>query len=208
MDCVFAFAVTACACYGQSVSVGVAGGVRLTDDISGNVPSESKRYVVGPEVELGLPFGLAVEVDALYRREGYSSFSGFIGDEWERERANSWEFPILLKYKLRFPVVKPFVEAGYAPRVIDGAIDTSFGECHEPGECVSPQQIHSGADWNSTHGVIFGGGVQVAFGRLRISPEVRYTRWSNAVVNSPGNSPIQSARNQVDAVLGIGWKVH
>ena len=208
LNCLLAFAVTACACYGQSFSLGVVGGGRLTDDLSGNVPSESKRYVVGPMAEIGLPFGLSLEVDALYRREGYTSFSGFIGDEWQRERANSWEFPILLRYELHFPVVKPFVEAGYAPRVIDGAIDTSFGACHEPGECVPPQQIHNGADWNSSHGVVFGGGVQVGLGRLRISPEVRYTRWSNAVVNAGGSLPVQSAQNQVDALVGIGWKMH
>ena len=29
--------------------------------------SASKNYVVGPMVELNLPFGLAVEADALYR---------------------------------------------------------------------------------------------------------------------------------------------
>ena len=192
-----------CACFGQSLTLGVVGGARLTDDLSGNATSESKRYAIGPEVELGLPFGLAVEVDALYRREGYSSFSGFIGQEWQRERANSWEFPILLKYRLHLPAVKPFVEAGYVPRAIDGAIDTTFGGCGEPGEC-GVQPIHSGGDWSRSHGLVFGGGVQIGIGRLRISPEVRYTRWSNTV----GDLPIQSAQNQVDALVGIGWKVH
>jgi hypothetical protein len=70
--------------------------------MTGAATSESKRYVVGPEVEVGLPLGLGVEVDALYRREGYSSlFSNFAGSNYSQERANSWEFPMLLTIQIR-----------------------------------------------------------------------------------------------------------
>jgi hypothetical protein len=34
-------------------------------------------------------------------------------------------FPLLLKYRLPFPVIKPFVEAGHAPRVIYAPADYS-----------------------------------------------------------------------------------
>jgi len=118
--------VTGCICYGQSLSVGAVGGARVTDDLSGaGATSVSKRYVVGPALDIDLPLGLGVEVDALYRREGFqSSFSNaFIGVSSE-ERANSWEFPILPKYKLPIPLAKPFLEAGYAPRVIHGSLSS------------------------------------------------------------------------------------
>src|SRR5690349_7233262 len=96
--------VSACLCFGQSLSIGVKAGIRTMDDIenftgeaSGRATSESKRYTVGPLLELGLPFGLGVEFDALYNREGYdASFSNFGGSSFERERANSWQFPLLL----------------------------------------------------------------------------------------------------------------
>src|ERR1700687_3368158 len=96
-------------CFGQSFSVGVKGGIRATDDLSGDATSESKRYVVGPAVEIALPLNLGIEFDALYRRGGYrSSFGNFAGSFTDRERANSWEFPILLKYRVPVPIIQPY----------------------------------------------------------------------------------------------------
>jgi len=196
--------VNACAGLGQSLTVGVVGGARLTDDLTGNATSESKRYAIGPEVELGLPFGLAVEVDALYRREGYSSVTNYVVESTANERANSWEFPILVKYKTAFPVVKPFVEAGYAPRVIKGTINSS---CSPASLCGGSTQSQLGTNWQTSHGLVLGGGVQVGIGRLRLSPEVRYTRWNNAAINVITNFSFQSTQNQVDALVGLGWKM-
>jgi hypothetical protein len=104
-------------CYGcaaQSIAVGVIGGGRLTDDVSlfpspeANVAGaeaafklESRFYDVGPMIEIGITHGFAVEFDALYHRQGF--FSAFYHDTayyTSRERDNSWEFPLLLKYKL------------------------------------------------------------------------------------------------------------
>src|ERR1035437_6018056 len=120
--------LTACACFGQSLSVGAIGGVRGTDDLTGaGATSVSKRYVVGPALEIGLPLGFGVEVDALYRREGYQTgWGNFAYSVVSGERANSWEFPMLLKYHLPFPKIKPFLEAGIAPRTIRGTIRSEF----------------------------------------------------------------------------------
>ena len=54
----------------QQVEVGVEGGIRATDDLSGTISSESKRYIVGPAVDIRLPKRFSVEVDALYQRFG------------------------------------------------------------------------------------------------------------------------------------------
>jgi hypothetical protein len=95
-----AMAMTAMA---QSVHFGVKGGIALRDDLSrSSATSESKRYVVGPMVVLGLPHGFSLEFDALYRRVGYrtsDSFAGLVSSN-ERFRGNSWEFPILLRKSL------------------------------------------------------------------------------------------------------------
>src|SRR5579872_7567093 len=59
----------------QPFSVGLKAGVPLTDffntvqNVSTTVPN---RYIIGAEAELRLPFGLGVEVDALYRRLNYT----------------------------------------------------------------------------------------------------------------------------------------
>jgi len=59
----------ASAALAQSVKVGVIGGVPLTDPVRFN--DESKRYLVGPSVEVRFLDGRpGVEMNALYRRTG------------------------------------------------------------------------------------------------------------------------------------------
>ncbi|HTP89489.1 MAG TPA: outer membrane beta-barrel protein [Bryobacteraceae bacterium] len=205
---VLAILAGACPCFCQSLLLGVKGGARLTDDITGSATSESKRYIIGPAVELQLPLGLGVEFDALYRREGYYSASNYVEPSFQRERANSWEFPILLKYRFGPPVVKPYVAAGYAPRVISGGIDVGGQVCNPVTGACTTFSSHSGTNWNISHGIVLGGGVQVGVGSLRLSPEVRYTRWNNAAINPMAHDPFQSTQNQLDVLLGIAWKVH
>src|SRR5436309_87001 len=88
------FAGLACA---QPVGAGLKVGGLLTDALTvRNVPTlaaftaEGHRYIVGPYVELRLPFQLAVEVDALYRNYDFMNAGVNSG-------VGSWEFPMLLK---------------------------------------------------------------------------------------------------------------
>ncbi len=195
-------------CFGQALAVGVIGGARGTDDLTGaGATSVSKRYVIGPALDIGLPLGFAVEADALYRREGYqSSFSNFGSSVFSAERANSWEFPILLKYRLPFPVVRPFLEAGYAPRVIHGSISSNYVQFLPP---LPFQHSTASTDWPVSHGLVMGGGVQLAIGPLRLSPGFRYTHWNNIAISGLySNGPSwQSTQNQVDMLLGITWRI-
>jgi Outer membrane protein beta-barrel domain len=156
------------AAFGQLFSFGVRGGVPLTSAYSSGdsvqVTSSSKGYLVGPMVELHLPFGLAVEADALYRPvqnlvqispNTYESYSS---------NAGSWEFPILAKYHfLPLPIVKPYVDAGPSFRTVSGN-EGNF----------------------STAGLTLGAGVEVKLLRLRIEPEFRYIRWGsgNGAINA------------------------
>ncbi len=189
-------ALTCSISYGQSVAIGAIGGVRATSDLTGGAAtSVSGRYVVGPELNIGLPFGLGIEVDALYRRQAYQA-SGFYSGQFN-EHANSWEFPLLLKFKLPFPLIKPFVEAGYAPRVIDGTVHYNTNGSTD-------------AEHFTSQGLVVGGGVQFGIGRLRLAPAVRYTYWNNApILVYFGNGPqSRSTQNQADILLGISWKLH
>ena len=82
----------------QSIGIGVKGGFRATDDFKsgGYATSESKRYVVGPMVTIGLPLGFSAEFDALYRRFAFrTGFTDTFNSFTQRGTANSWEFPIL-----------------------------------------------------------------------------------------------------------------
>jgi hypothetical protein len=193
-------ALTCSICFGQSIALGAIGGVRVTDDLTGGgATSVSKRYVFGPELDIGLPFGLGIEVDALYRREAYHSYySNTNYNGTSDEHANTWEFPMLLKYRIPFPLIKPFLEAGYAPRVMNGSIH------------YYANGLTIGTNYPTSQGIVAGGGVQFGIGRLRLSPAVRYTHWNNTpvtVVFSDGPT-FQSSQNQADIVLGISWKLH
>ena len=78
--------LSASVCLGQPLSIGVTGGGRATDDVIG-ATAESRRYVVGPMVELGLPWSFGVESDALYHRSGYLTGYGNFADFSHRKRA-------------------------------------------------------------------------------------------------------------------------
>lgn len=201
------------ACLGQSISLGVKAGGRLTDDLSSrsSATSESKRYTAGPMVEFGLPLGLSLEVDALYQRQGYRSrYGSFMGASFSRVSANAWEVPVVLKYRLGKSVVKPYIVAGVSPRMMSGVSDDLSGYTMD-GVTGAIIYVHSHGttNWSNSVGAVFGGGLQFGFGSLRLAPELRYTRWNNVArseVNSYGYE-LHSTQNQVDLLLGISWKV-
>jgi hypothetical protein len=197
------------AAFAQTISLGALAGGRVTDDMTGSgAIGQSRSYVLGPAVGLDLPLGFGVEVDALYRREGYqTAFGNFAYNVFSVERANSWEFPLLGQYRLPLPF-KPFVEIGYAPRLIRGTV-SSIGTTYFPQQ----QPTQSGAsktDWPVSQGAVVGGGVRFAIGPVRLSPTVRYTHWSNAAVSGYyGDGPSwASSRDQVDIMVGIAWTTH
>jgi|SRR5579871_1882860 len=192
----------------QQFGFGVTGGVRTTDDITGQASSESRRYTIGPTVELGLPLGFGVEVDALYRRFGYTSSASFLGGYFtDRERANSWEFPILVKHRLPGIVVHPFAEIGYAPRVMSGSGTSDATLINLQTSAATHTNSHSSTHYDSSHGVVIGAGIEMRLAKLHLSPEIRYTRWSNTPVNAFGSQGyfLQSTQNQVDTLLGVTW---
>src|SRR5436190_20290412 len=104
----------------QLFTFGVKGGVRLNSDLNNfDATSESKRYVVGPMVTTRLPLGFRLEIDALYRHvASRTSFGTFFGYFTQRDRGNSWEFPILVRHTLGHGF---YAGAGYAPRTINGS---------------------------------------------------------------------------------------
>lgn len=106
--CTFAFLFGALttAASGQHLAVGVKGGVPLLDafEQTASLPFfphytfNTKRYTVGSAVDVSLPLKLRFEADALYTRLDYDSTVMGV-DTFTRSatRANSWQFPLLLK---------------------------------------------------------------------------------------------------------------
>ncbi len=178
------------ALFAQRVVFGVTGGVALTDTFRWQ-GDQSRRYVVGPSVELKLPAGFAVEFDALYRRLGTSS-SFYSFDQTymgRRQRGDSWEFPLLGKYYFRRKDARwqPFVSTGYAFRKTWWHADiTPLAPTRSPYSFDYDGPVEVGA--------VAGAGVRYKLGRILLTPQVRYSRLSGDTENVP---------NQASFLLGI-----
>jgi hypothetical protein len=195
----------------QHISVGVEGGVPITDAFEKDVVIprgayrfNTKRYVVGPTADVTLPLGLSFEADALYTRLDYDSTVMGV-DTFTRSatKANSWEFPFLLKKGFSAATVKPYGDIGFALRHVGGTshiVNTVFPNRVFSVTSTPPELIH---DW--TQGFVIGGGLVFGAGRLRLSPELRYTRWFRENFRTP-TGIFQSNLNEVDVLLGLGWR--
>lgn len=174
---------------------------------------EGKRYTFGPMVQVGLPFRLGVEVDALYQRAGERvrncvlTFCGF-----SRARANVFEFPILVNYRLRSGPVAPYVTGGYSFRHIGRASGTSLswrtGRL-APNEDVdfNIHQSQSSRPAENTGGVVVGGGLRFAAGFVKLAPELRYTRWSSRYWETFGSHGFftGSNKNEIEVLFGVAF---
>ena len=164
----------------------------------------TNRYIIGPTAELRLPFGLGVEFDVLYRRFGYSSsglLAGITSTITNKTTTGSaWEFPLLAKYRFKGKLVRPFVSAGVAwdklsgltqdvHTIVAGVTNSTSG---------TPTELHN----DTTRGFVMGGGVEVKALVIRISPEIRYTRWGSAHFVDPIGL-ISSKQNQAEFLVGI-----
>jgi hypothetical protein len=137
--------------------------------------AEAHRHIIGPYVELRLPFGMAVEVDALYRNYSFTNAA-------TKASVGSWEFPLLLKHKMLAGPIKPYFEGGLSFNRLSDVAGVSINHL-------------------TNYGIVAGGGVELHLLVLKISPEVRYNGW----VFRGFDGLAQSSRNQVSLLVGIGF---
>ncbi|MFL6451520.1 MAG: hypothetical protein ACJ746_28155 [Bryobacteraceae bacterium] len=120
--------------FAQRISVGIKAGVPLTDVVESvdthggdlTFQAQTKRYTIGPVVDIGLPLGFGVEFGAMYKRVDQKSravtITGFttMGDTSVaiEQRADisavghSWEFPVAVQYHFSKSSIRPYVEGG------------------------------------------------------------------------------------------------
>jgi opacity protein-like surface antigen len=191
------------------LSVGIRGGIPLTDFFdnvnNGNfvLTSTTNRYIIGPTVELRLPAGFGVECDALYRHLNYSSsFNAVDVFTNNRTTGNAWEFPLLAKYRLATPLVKPYVDAGVAFDTLSGLKQTIVSTLAPNRQTTTttsnPRELSKG----TTTGFVIGFGVDIKAIVLHVSPEFRYTRWGSSHFTIPNGSAL-SNQNQAEFLVGF-----
>lgn len=209
--------------WGQSVELGVIGGVPATEAYEtgtgldphfcnyADASSATRRYTVGPEFRISLPLGFGAAAGALYKRLGYDDYSeeaclGF----YTRSIENSWEFPVMATHRLprRLPG-SPYVAAGPSFRTTTNVSLTGYetypgGYTPNVNPSTSPIAL---VDRRSKVGFAVGLGGEAKAGRLRIRPELRYTRWAASTNQLGASNVLQSNQNQVEFLLSFGIRV-
>lgn len=191
--------LSAFAAFSQPFSAGVKLGVPLTDFISAvntgtfNATSTTHRYIVGVTAELHLPLGFGIEGDVLYRHFNYHSIlTGGIGTTSTTATSGDWEFPLLVKYRFPSKIVRPFVDAGVAWDTLQGLKTTV--ETHLSSTTPDLSK-------NTTMGAVFGAGIEVKALKIKVSPEIRFTRWTDQHFNTI--NLLHSNQNQAEFLLGV-----
>lgn len=206
----------------QPFSFGAKAGFPLTKLLEAHVDapfssdSTMSWYVIGPTVEVRLPFGLGVEADALYRHfEVSRTVSVRISSPNEIEQivtttkasVNDWEFPLLAKYRFHTRVVHPYIDAGPSWDLVGGSstgtqTTTPIVPLGPPATIAITGGI--GAQHHLVTGFVMGGGVEFRLGFLRIAPELRYTRWLSQHFTIPITpNAIFSEQNQLEFLAGF-----
>jgi hypothetical protein len=184
----------------QQFRFGVRGGLTLTKPTSTyDQRDESKRYLIGPVLELRWS-RVALDVSLLYQRAGTTYFSTFTGPPESplegfqqttvRSRANVWQLPIVGKYFFRRSGSwQPFVGAGYALQTAWTTTTSSSILINQGQQQVLNDEMTS---TRSSNGAVAAVGVQFLRGRFAITPEFRYIRWVGTF-----------KPNQVQATVGL-----
>jgi hypothetical protein len=203
MRALFLFLFGSISLFAQPFTFGIKAGVPLTDFVNAtqtgnfNYTSPTQRYIVGATAELRLPLGLGVEFDAMYRHLHFTGSGNLVDVATTSDTtAGNWEFPLLLKYRMPFPVVRPFVDAGVAWNTLTG-LKQSVSE-------VSPVPLGNSTVSNktSTMGFVMGVGLDVHAIFLHISPEIRYTRWGVQHISDIGGL-VPLNQNQAEFLVGF-----
>lgn len=180
------------------VSFGVRGGLPFTNLFSAvsnpgeTFTSSSTQFIIGPTVELHLPAGFGVEVDALYRNFHYSASTNLVDELVNSTASNAWEFPLLLKYRTPGHFVRPFLDAG-----------VSFDRWSGFKQITSAAGLSSTSNPSGVNtGFVAGAGIELPLPVVRLSPEIRYTRWGAGSITDLGGA-LRSNQNQVEFLVGL-----
>jgi hypothetical protein len=191
----------------QPVSYGGKFGAPVNDPTPASPFSTSSpsRWSGGPALELHLPRRLSVEFSALFRTSRLNQSLPFRLGEAQNaylvsstDKATTWDFPTLLKYRFTEGTLRPYVGAGAGwshRRSEFQALSSCLGpqgSCRPPDY---PTDLSGGFQKSSLtrFGPAASAGFDIATGHVTISPEVR---WNRSFSGSP-------TRNQFSVMVGF-----
>ena len=207
-----------CQAIGAGVKIGVPATPYFETGASGSLhggadySAATRRYMLGASFEWWLSKSLGFEADALYRRMGYTATVNFFNSangSFSRSaidvKGNSWEFPILVKYRFGRGV-RPYVGGGGVIRhlgpVRGRGVETTgdpFFSSTSALDTTEPSELRK----RFYPGVTVADGIELGLRRVRVMPEFRYTRWTANI--SGANGVLRFDPNQVEFVVGVAF---
>lgn len=165
----------------------------------------SHRLTYGPMVELSLPFNLGVEADLLYRRmsyEGAGNLDTYSLDE--STSMNSWDVPILLKWRSGTGPARWFLSAGPTFRGLT-QIKARIEHIALPEDSFVTTTNKPPALQNRFNtGLTLGAGLEGGAPRARVAVELRFTRWGLDNFRDVSGL-LRTGRNQLDLMVGVAF---
>ena len=205
--------------FAQRISVGIKAGVPLTDIVETNssgisglpFQAQTRRYTIGPVVDIALPLGFGLEFGAMYKRFDQKSVAVTITGFTPTEEINipieqradisavghSWEFPAAVQYRFFQSSVRPYVEGGISVNHLGNVYD--FASANASFFSPTPTTtVHHRAHWQllRTGWWLVGMGVDLKFHVIHVTPGLRYTHYNEKNFWLPST-------NAVDFLVGF-----
>ena len=191
--------------FGQfGFGVGVKGGAPLNDAINvaenplSLVTAGRSDYVIGPYVELRLPFHFAIEMDALTSTLNWQEITDTFTAQTS---ARAWTFPILAKYRFGHGLMKPYVLAGGSFGKLTSISQVTNFVTGSSTSSSNPVNLES----TGNTGFTFGGGLEFKILFLRVAPEIRFTHWGSNNFAEGVSNILSTNQNQGQFLIGLGF---
>jgi hypothetical protein len=189
---------------GQEFRIGFVGGTPITSNFvrstsvypgdTVNPPSiwtaESgpRSFIAGLSLEALISSRFSIEGNVLHRdlwaKQIYTLNPGSTAASTTTNQfvaSTTWEFPVLFKYTIGANRWRPFVDGGVSFRSLE----------------------RTGSPGPSRHGFTGGAGVAIEFGRIQLTPQLRYTRWAQ----SESNGFYDVKKDQLEFLTGISYRM-
>jgi len=202
----------------QRVEFGIKAGVPITNIVEmnlGGFDAQTKRYTIGPVMDIHFPKSFSVEVSAMYKRfdqqgqgvtiTGYTPCVEEDGSPFlcstlkypsTSRIGHSWEFPIAVQYHFPLESIRPYVEGGISFNNLSdvlGPRGVPFGP--QPGQPPVGTRVEPTVNSLSRTGFLVGGGVDIKLPFGHLTPGVRFTQYGQE------SYPVLSSTNAVDIAV-------
>jgi hypothetical protein len=199
--CLFFGAATSV--FAQHVDFGFKAGVPITDimatTLGGGFDANTKRYTIGPVMDIQSLKQLSIEIGAMYKRidqqgegftiTGYTPCVDFedgtpymcanVKSQSFSKAGHSWEFPVAVQYHIPWRSLRPYAEGGVSFNNLTdilGYPPPAFPPLapNPPVGAVFAPTVNT----ISRTGFLAGGGVEIKVPFGHVTPGLRYTRYS------------------------------